>query len=116
MTRGKVVLVNFPFDDLSKSKVRPAVCLTNPIGSHSHVILAFISSRIPSDLLETDLIIDTSHEGFSGTGLKVASTLRLHRLMTVTTSLCQRELGELSPKFLGEVNNKLKKLFCIRCR
>ena len=113
MTRGKVVLVNFPFDDLSKSKVRPAVCLTNPIGSHSHVILAFISSRIPSEL-ETDLIIDTSHEDFSGTGLKVASTLRLHRLMTVTTSLCQRELGELSPRILGEINNKLKKLFCIK--
>ena len=30
MTKGKVVLVPFPFDDLSTSKVRPAVCLTNP--------------------------------------------------------------------------------------
>lgn len=114
MTRGKVVLVKFPFDDLLTSKVRPAVCLTNPIGSHSHVILAFISSRIPSDLLETDLIINTLHEDFGETGLKVTSTLRLHRLMTVTTLLCQRELGELSPKILGEVNNKPKKLFCIK--
>ena len=114
MTRGKVVLVKFPFDDLSTAKVRPAVCLTNPIGSHSHIILAFISSRIPTDLLETDLVIDPSHEDFNETGLKTASTLRLHRLMTVTTSLCQRELGELSPRIIGEVNNKLKKLFCIK--
>lgn len=114
MTRGKVVLVKFPFDDLSSLKVRPAVCLTNPIGLYSHVILAFISSSIPLNLLETDLIINTSHEDFSSTGLKVTSTLRLHRLMTVTTSLCQRELGELSPKILGEVNNKLKMLFCIK--
>lgn len=113
MIRGKVVLVNFPFDDLSTLKVRPAVCLTNPIGLHSHVILAFISSRIPSDLLEAALIIDTTHEDFGGSGLKVTSTLRLHRLMTVITSLCQRELGELSPRILGEVNNKLKKLFYI---
>jgi len=30
MTRGKVVLVPFPFDDLSAAKVRPAVCLTDP--------------------------------------------------------------------------------------
>jgi hypothetical protein len=30
----KVVLVPFPFDDLSSSKVRPAVCLTDPIGPH----------------------------------------------------------------------------------
>ncbi len=28
MTRGKVVLVPFPFDDFSGTKLRPAVCLT----------------------------------------------------------------------------------------
>jgi hypothetical protein len=27
MTRSKIVLVPFPFDDLSTDKVRPAVCL-----------------------------------------------------------------------------------------
>ena len=29
--KGKVVLIQFPFDDLSSSKVRPAYCLTHPI-------------------------------------------------------------------------------------
>jgi len=56
MTKGKVVLVPFPFDDLSDAKVRPAVCLTDPVGSHRHVILAFITSRIPADLMETDIV------------------------------------------------------------
>lgn len=42
MTKGKVVLVPFPFDDLSAAKVRPAVCLSDPISQHRHVILAFI--------------------------------------------------------------------------
>jgi len=37
MTRGKVVLVPFPFDNLSTTKVRPAVCLTDPIGPHRHI-------------------------------------------------------------------------------
>jgi mRNA interferase MazF len=58
MTKGKVVLVPFPFDDLSATKVRPAVCLTAPIGPHRHVILAFITSRIPATLLDTDLLLD----------------------------------------------------------
>ena len=46
MARGKVVLVPFPFDDLSTAKVRPVVCLTDPIGPtapigpHRHVILS----------------------------------------------------------------------------
>ncbi len=57
MMKGKVVLVPFPFDDLSTTKVRPAVCLTDPVGPHRHVIMAFISSRMSIDQLETDLIL-----------------------------------------------------------
>ena len=111
MTRGKVVLVPFPFDDLSTTKARPAVCLTDPIGPYRHVILAFISSRTPTDLLETDLVLDTKLADFATTGLRMSSTLRLHRLMTVTTALIRRELGELSPRLQGEVAEKLRKLF-----
>ncbi|OIN97440.1 PemK-like protein [Candidatus Desantisbacteria bacterium CG1_02_38_46] len=111
MTKGKLVLVAFPFDDLSSVKVRPAVCLNDPIGPHHHVILAFISSQIPTDLLETDLVLDSSQADFATTGLRVSSTLRLHRLMTVTIALIRRELGELSPRMQSEVAGKLRKLF-----
>jgi mRNA interferase MazF len=111
MTKGKVVLVPFPFDDLSTAKVRPAVCLTEPIGPHRHVILAFITSRMSTDLLESDLVLETSQAGFAITGLRVTSTLRLHRLMTVTTALIRRELGELSPRMQAKVADKLRKLF-----
>ena len=50
MTKDKIVLVPFPFDDLSAEKVRPAVCLTDPIGQHRHVILAFITSNTNQEL------------------------------------------------------------------
>lgn len=111
MTKGKVVLVPFPFDDLSSSKVRPAACLTKPIGPHRHIVLAFITSQIPDKLLETDLLIDTSHEDFDVTGLQVSSTLQLHRLMTATTSLLKRELGVLSPDMQEQIDIRLRKLF-----
>ena len=109
--RYKVVLVPFPFDDLSSSKVRPAVCLTEPIGPYRHVVLAFITSRIPQEPLGTDLVLSIEKEGFEMTGLRVSSTLQLHRLMTVTTSLIRRELGELSPETQGEVRDRLRELF-----
>lgn len=95
MTKNKIVLVPFPFDDLSGAKPRPALCLTEPIGQHRHLILAFITSRVPDDVLETDLILDSVHESFADTGLRVTSTIRFHRLVTLTTSFIQRELGEL---------------------
>ena len=113
VTKSKVVLVPFPFDDLSAAKVRPAVCLTDPIGQHRHVILAFISSRIPPDQQATDLLMDSSRADFALTGLRVSSTLRLHCLLTVSTSLIQRELGELSPAMQVEVAAKLRKLFAL---
>ena len=94
------------FDDLSAVKVRPAVCLTEPIGPHGHVVLAFITSQIPQNWLETDLILDASQPDFALTGLTVSSTLRLHRLMTVATSMILRELGELSPRMNSEVDKR----------
>src|SRR5262245_59085925 len=111
MTKGKVVLVPFPFDDLSTTKVRPAVCLTEPIGPHQHVILAFITSRIPTTLLETDLVLDVDHAEFAATGLRLSSTLQLHRLMTAATSPIRREMGALSPGMQTDTANKLRMLF-----
>jgi mRNA interferase MazF len=99
MTRGKVALVPFPFDDLSTNKVRPAVCLTDPIGPHRHVVLAFITSRMPDDLLESDMVLDLAAVDFAATGLRRSSTLRLHRLMIVSTAIIRRELGLLSGSF-----------------
>jgi len=57
MIKNTIVLVPFPFDDFSVTKVRPALCLTNEIGKYNHVIIAFISSKIPDDLIESDIII-----------------------------------------------------------
>ena len=91
--------------------MRPAVCLTEPIGQHNHVVLAFITSRLPENPELSDVILQRDVEGFESTGLRVSSAIRLHRLMTVTTELVRRELGELSPKQQEEVNQKLHRLF-----
>ena len=107
----KIVLVPFPFDDLTANKVRPAVCLTNEIKPHSHIVLAFITSRVSAGATPTDFVIDSRDADFATTGLKVSSTIRLHRLMTVTKSIIQRELGDLFATQRTEIDNRLRKLF-----
>lgn len=94
--KGKIVLIQFPFDDLSSSKVRPAYCLTEEIGSYQHVIFALITSRIPSYSLNTDIVIDLNSSEFANSGLQKASTLRLDHLVTLRQSMIRRELGFLS--------------------
>jgi mRNA interferase MazF len=114
MTKGRIVLVPFPFDDMTASKVRPAVCLTEPIGPHRHVVVAFISSQMPTDITATDVVLDPQRQDFGATGLRVASVLRLHRLVTLTTALIRRELGTLSKTWQDEVARKLAVLFGLK--
>lgn len=109
--KHKIVLVPFPFDDLSSQKVRPAVCLTDEIRPFGHVVLAFITSRIFPNASATDLVIDSNETDFAATGLKVSSTIRLHRLMTVSRSIIKRELGEISNRHKVEVEKSLRSLF-----
>ena len=66
--RFRVVLVPFPFDDLSGQKVRPAVCLTNPVGTHRHVVLAFITSTVPPLPEPTDILLTPGTPDFTATG------------------------------------------------
>lgn len=80
-------------------------------GTHRHVVLAFISSRVPTQLFESDLVLDRGSSHFVSTGLKASSVLRLHRLITVSESLIRRELGRLSSALQQEVDGRLRRLF-----
>lgn len=111
MTSGRVVLVPFPFDDLTRTKVRPAICLTEPMGPHRHIVVAFITSRVQTTALETDIRIGPQDTDFGPTGLRVPSTICLHRLMTIASSTVLRELGTLSASRLAEIRRHLRRLF-----
>ena len=102
LIKDSVVLVPFPFDDLSSSKVRPALCLTEPIGWHRHVVMAFITSRFP-EREPHDVIVSRDLQGFLETGLRAVSVIRLHRLITVATSIILRELGKIPPELQKEL-------------
>ena len=111
MTRGKVVLVAFPFDDLVSEKARPAICLTEQLGAHRHIVLAFVTSRQPDNPLDTDIVLDPGDPDFAQTGLHVRSTVRAHRLLTISSRLIKRELGSLSPQRQELVNQAVRRLF-----
>jgi mRNA interferase MazF len=111
--RVKVVLVPFQFDDLSGQKVRPAVCLTEAIGAHRHVVIAFITSTVPGALEATDILLTPGTPEFTPTGLRVVSTLRLHRMVTVTTKIIRRQLGVLAPATCAAIDTRLRTLFAI---
>ncbi|MDA3812243.1 MAG: type II toxin-antitoxin system PemK/MazF family toxin [Spirochaetaceae bacterium] len=113
MIKGKIVLAPFPFTDLSSTKVRPVLCLSEHIGSHNQIIVAFISSKVEKDAVDTDIVLDTESDWFSQTGLKVKSVLKLHKLVTTERAFIRQKLGELPAFILKDVDEKLKILFGI---
>jgi mRNA interferase MazF len=111
MIKYKIVLVPFPFDDLSNTKVRPAICLTDSIGEFEHVVIAFISSKMPDRPLQSDVLISKVDTCFRQTGLLVDSVIRLHKLVTLPKQLIKRELGSANDELSHSIKEKIKGLF-----
>ena len=86
-TAGTVVLVPFPFSDLSKSKLRPAVVLAD-VGRDDW-ILCQITSNPYSDVRAIELL-DTS---FATGSLLVTSYARPGKLFTANHSLMVGKVG-----------------------
>lgn len=108
--RGSVVLVRYPFTDLSGAKVRPTVILTpdNLLPRIDDVLCLFISSSMPGELLPTDFVLEEKHPSFAKTCLKYRSVLRAHKLALLNKSLVVRVLGEMSTDLMNEVNQRLR--------
>ena len=105
--RGKIVLVPFPFTDLTAAKLRPALVIYE---GEKDAVVAFISSKIPSELSEVDILTTRGYPGFRRTGLKAESVIRLDKIATVLKDLILGELGELDEELKKEVNQKLKRI------
>jgi len=102
--KGKIVLVPFPFTDLTAAKLRPALVIYE---GQKDVVLAFISSKVPSELSDADVSVTKNH---TEAGLKVDSVIKLDKIATVLKDLIVGELGELDEELRSEVNRKLKKM------
>lgn len=111
MIKNSIVLVPFPFDDFSSSKIRPALCLTSEIDKYQFVIIAFISSKIPEEILESDFVIQKNSESWMGTGLTLDSVIRLHKMVTIPKSLIKRKLGVINQNVEKAIAEKISQLF-----
>ena len=110
MQRGEIYLASFPFGDVPGMKLRPVLLLTAPVGSAAEVLVAYISSVMPSTLLPSDLLLDPSLPETQATNLKATSVLRLHKLATIHTASVRRYLGRIPTTIESEVNTKLRVL------
>lgn len=106
LAKGDVVVVPFPFTDLSQTKLRPAVILyVQPEGED--ITLCFISSQNLDRVSRDELIIESNHPEFVQSGLKLSSKIRVSRIVTVEKRLIKRKLGGLGLELIASLNRIL---------
>ena len=111
LKRGDIVLVPFPFSDLTGKKVRPAVIIS--VKNNIDVSVAFVSSVIPAKLSDFDFLLPTSNPDFSITGLKKTSVFKMNKVLTLDRSKILRRLGRVTPSISKQIDAKLKSAFGI---
>ena len=95
VTPGTVVLVRFPFSDLSASKRRPAVVLAE-VGRGDRVLVQVTSNRYGDPRA-----VELTDASFVSGGLDRVSYARPGKLFTANDALIARDVGALRP---GAVN------------
>jgi mRNA interferase MazF len=105
MTKGDIVLITFPFTDLSGSKLRPAIVL---VVNKLDITVCFITTQI-SFHESTDVEITPTQKN----GIKQPSLIRTSKIATLDKSLAKGLIGELSSTEIKLLDANLRKLFQI---
>ena len=115
MNKWDVVLLSYPFTDLTSVKVRPAVVvsptLQNQIGEDATFVL------ITSNVLRYspfDLIVQSNDPEFSKTGLLKDSTIRVNKVMTLNKRMVIKTIGKLDRNLISAVEKCLRDFFELR--
>ena len=95
--RGDVVVIPFPFTDLSDSKKRPAFVVTNLPGDD--IIVCQITSNTKSDPFALPL----EAQNFISGSLPIASFIRPNKIFTASKNLILYTAGHLSEMKTREV-------------
>jgi mRNA interferase MazF len=94
---GSIVLVRFPFSDLSQAKLRPAVVLAD--AGHGDWILCQVTSNAYSDHLAIEIGIGDLHTGT----LRMTSFARPAKLFTASSTLISSVVGDLEATKFHEI-------------
>ena len=107
---GDIVLVEFPFTDLSQAKLRPAVVLAVNLAI-DEITLCFISSQHVDRVSTTEFALLDSDPDFPQTGLRTASKVRVTRITTLSRQRIVKRLGSLGTNHLQQLKTTLIQAF-----
>jgi mRNA interferase MazF len=107
--RGDIVLVSFPFTDLSSSKRRPALIISPDVFNEHGVDVVLVA--IPSQEPE-DKAIALAPDDFLEAALPKESFVRVAKIFTLHSTLIVKRVCALRPEKLDDVLRELRDFLC----
>ena len=99
--KGDVVVIPFPFSDMSSSKRRPGLVMAS--GEDDDVILCQITSNTSRD--QDSIVLE--EKDFARGKLSVQSLARPRKLFTADKSVIEYKVGSLRDSKMKEITDKL---------
>ena len=106
--KGDIVIIGFPFSDLSKTKKRPALIISNDtVNNTGDYLMVQITSKIRNDRLSLPV---NKIDFVNGKELPLQSFIRLHKIFLLNESLIVSKNTAVNPDALDLVIDKIIKL------
>lgn len=109
--RGDIVLVPFPFTDLTATKQRPGLVISSDAfnASRDDVVLLAITSQLPQTVASDEFLIPQAE--LRACGLPKPSLIRLNKVLTLHQRLIIKRIGTLPAATLASALSQFRAQF-----
>ncbi|MBI2464408.1 type II toxin-antitoxin system PemK/MazF family toxin [Candidatus Peregrinibacteria bacterium] len=108
---GTLVLVPFPFTDLTSAKLRPALIVSKTNQQSEDIMVVFITTKARKKLQSGHFLLKNIDPCFEQTGLKVSSLFRFDKIATINKKLILGELGTVHKTTLSKMRSHFFSVF-----
>ena len=106
--KGDIVIIGFPFSDLSSTKKRPALIISNNIVNKTgDYLMVQVTSKNRNDNLSIRI---NKTDFVKGKNLPLQSSIRLHKIFLLNESLIITKNTAVNPGFLDSIIEKIIRL------
>ena len=99
--KGEVIVIPFPFSDLTQAKRRPALIIAELEGND------LILCQITSQRIKDKYAVEISDKDFETGGLRQSSNVRPNRIFTADSHIVLYRIGNLKKTKLNEIIEKV---------
>ena len=105
--QGDIVVVDFPFTDVSQTKKRPALVLSNQtINQTGDYLLVMITSQVKYDGLSLPILLTD----YDGEPLPLTSFVRVHKIFLLNESLISHRFSAVTDSLRQSITRQLAEL------